>query len=77
MPCAYASTFRAGQPWDKPGHDGEGGAHQRPDGYPAAFAPGLGVTKLRNSQAEVSPKCHSFGELRFGRRDWGDKAARI
>jgi hypothetical protein len=21
MPCAYASTFRAGQPWDKPGHD--------------------------------------------------------
>ena len=28
---------------DEPGHDGEGGAHRRPDGYPAAFAPGLGV----------------------------------
>jgi hypothetical protein len=46
MPCAYASTFRAGQPWDKPGHDGEGGAHRRPDGYPAAFAHGLGVTNI-------------------------------
>ena len=22
MPCAFSSTKRAGQPWDKPGHDG-------------------------------------------------------
>jgi hypothetical protein len=30
---------------DEPGHDREGGAYRRPDGYPAAIAPGLGVTK--------------------------------
>jgi len=28
MSCAYSSTFRAGQPWDKPGHDDKGSKAQ-------------------------------------------------